>query len=107
MIHQPIGGARGQATDIEIQAREIIFLRKRMNEILADAHRPGRGQDQRDIERDFYLSRRAGQGVRAHRRGARIRGRLKIWRGVTAHSVAGAPVRRRLVDCHGLKSFAG
>lgn len=36
MIHQPLGGARGQASDIEIQAREILYLRERLNKILAD-----------------------------------------------------------------------
>ena len=40
MIHQPMGGVRGQATDIDIHAREILKLRERMNEILAAAHRP-------------------------------------------------------------------
>lgn len=56
MIHQPLGGIRGQATDIEIHAREIIQLRERMNQILA-AHT---GQEvsriKEDTERDRYLS---------------------------------------------------
>ena len=56
MIHQPLGGARGQATDIEIQAREI----KKMKETLIDilVHHTGRQRDElaKDIERDFYLS---------------------------------------------------
>lgn len=56
MIHQPMGGFRGQATDIDIQAREILKLRERMNEILA-AH-TGRPVEQiaRDTERDYYMS---------------------------------------------------
>jgi ATP-dependent Clp protease protease subunit len=56
MIHQPMGGARGQATDINIQATEILKLRERMNEILA--HHSGKAVDQiqLDTERDFYLS---------------------------------------------------
>ena len=56
MIHQPMGGARGQATDIDIQATEILKLRARMNEILA--HHSGKTVDQisKDTERDFYLS---------------------------------------------------
>jgi ATP-dependent Clp protease protease subunit len=56
MIHQPMGGARGQATDIDIQATEILKLRARMNEILA--HHSGKAVDQisKDTERDFYLS---------------------------------------------------
>jgi ATP-dependent Clp protease protease subunit len=56
MIHQPMGGARGQATDIDIQATEILKLRARMNEILA--RHTGKTVDQvaSDTERDFYLS---------------------------------------------------
>ena len=56
LIHQPMGGARGQATDINIQAREIVKLRQRMNEILA--HHTGRAVEQiaRDTERDYYMS---------------------------------------------------
>jgi ATP-dependent Clp protease protease subunit len=56
MIHQPISGVRGQASDIEIHAREIIFLRKRMNEILA--HHTGRAEAQikDDTERDRYMT---------------------------------------------------
>ena len=56
MIHQPMGGARGQATDIDIQATEILKLRARMNEILA--HHSGKTVDQisKDTELDFYLS---------------------------------------------------
>jgi hypothetical protein len=56
MIHQPMGGARGQATDIDIQATEILKLRARMNEILAS--HTGKEVDQiaHDTERDFYLS---------------------------------------------------
>ncbi len=56
MIHQPMGGTRGQATDIDIQATEILKLRARMNEILA--HHSGKAVDQisKDTERDFYLS---------------------------------------------------
>ncbi len=56
MIHQPMGGARGQASDIDIQATEILKLRARMNEILAD--HTGKPVDviAKDTERDFYLS---------------------------------------------------
>jgi ATP-dependent Clp protease, protease subunit len=56
MIHQPLGGARGQASDIEIQAREILYLKERLNEILA--HHSGRSKDQvaKDTDRDNYLS---------------------------------------------------
>ncbi len=56
MIHQPMGGARGQATDIDIQATEILKLRKRMNEILADHTNKPVNQIAKDTERDFFLS---------------------------------------------------
>jgi len=56
MIHQPMGGARGQASDIHIQAQEILKLRHRMNEILAS--HTGRDVEQiaADTERDYYMS---------------------------------------------------
>ena len=56
MIHQPMGGARGQASDIDIQATEILKLRQRMNEILADHTSKPVDQIAKDTERDFYLS---------------------------------------------------
>ncbi len=56
MIHQPHGGARGQASDIEIQAKEIIFLRKRMNEILSHHTGQPTSRIKDDTERDRYLS---------------------------------------------------
>ncbi len=59
MIHQPLGGARGQATDIEIQAREIKKIKETLIDILVNATGKGREELSRDIERDFYLS--AGQ----------------------------------------------
>ncbi|MEE3326024.1 MAG: ATP-dependent Clp endopeptidase proteolytic subunit ClpP [Myxococcota bacterium] len=56
MVHQPMGGARGQASDIDIQAKEILSLRERMNDILAERT----GQDiatiSEDTERDYYMS---------------------------------------------------
>jgi ATP-dependent Clp protease protease subunit len=56
MIHQPSGGAQGQASDIEIQAREILKLREALNQILAD--RTGQSMDKirADSERDFFMS---------------------------------------------------
>ncbi len=56
MIHQPSGGSQGQATEIEIQAREILKTREQLNRILAD--RTGQPLDriQRDTERDYYMS---------------------------------------------------
>jgi len=56
MIHQPLGGAKGQASDIEIQAREILFLKDRLNAIMA--HHAGKPVEQvkKDTDRDNYLS---------------------------------------------------
>lgn len=56
MIHQPLGGARGQASDIEIQAREILYLRERLNTILAE--RTGQSVDTiaKDTDRDNFMS---------------------------------------------------
>ena len=56
MIHQPSGGSRGQATEIEIQAREILKTREQLNKILAE--RTGQPLDRiaRDTERDYYMS---------------------------------------------------
>ena len=56
MIHQPLGGAQGQATDIEIQAREILYIKQRLNEILADNTGKPLEQIQDDTERDFFMS---------------------------------------------------
>ncbi len=56
LIHQPMGGARGQATDVNIQAREILKLRQRMNEILARHTGRDVGQIAQDTERDYYMS---------------------------------------------------
>jgi ATP-dependent Clp protease protease subunit len=55
-MHQPLGGAQGQASDIEIQAKEILRLKDRLNEILA--YHTGQTLDtiQRDTERDYYLN---------------------------------------------------
>jgi ATP-dependent Clp protease, protease subunit len=56
MIHQPLGGAQGQAADIEIQAREILYLRERLNYILAE--KTGRSVEQisKDTDRDNFMS---------------------------------------------------
>lgn len=61
MIHQPMGGVRGQASDIDIQAQEILKLRHRMNEILAS--HTGREVEQiaSDTERDYYMSAEEAQ----------------------------------------------
>jgi len=54
-MHQPLGGAQGQASDIEIQAREILRLKARLNKILAESTSQSLEVIERDTERDFYL----------------------------------------------------
>ncbi len=56
MIHQPSGGAQGQATDIEIQAREILYLRRRLNDIYVKHTGQSLEQIERDMERDNFKS---------------------------------------------------
>ncbi|OGQ33607.1 MAG: ATP-dependent Clp endopeptidase, proteolytic subunit ClpP [Deltaproteobacteria bacterium RIFCSPHIGHO2_12_FULL_43_9] len=56
MIHQPLGAYQGQATDIEIQAREILKLKKEINEILVKHTRQALKKIEADTERDFYMS---------------------------------------------------
>ncbi|MBS4235809.1 ATP-dependent Clp endopeptidase proteolytic subunit ClpP [Campylobacter vulpis] len=56
MIHQPLGGARGQATDIEIQAKEILRLKTILNEILAKNTNQKIAKIAKDTERDFFMS---------------------------------------------------
>jgi ATP-dependent Clp protease, protease subunit len=56
MVHQPLGGARGQATDIEIQAREIKRLKELLVGILAKATEKDPAQISKDLDRDFYLT---------------------------------------------------
>ncbi len=60
-MHQPLGGAQGQASDIEIQAREILRLKSRLNEIMSNATGKSLDAIQHDTERDFYLD--AAQAV--------------------------------------------
>lgn len=55
-IHQPLGGAQGQASDIEIQAREILRLKARLNKIMADNTGKTLEVIEHDTERDFYLT---------------------------------------------------
>ena len=55
MIHQPSGGAQGQATDIEINAREILKTRARLNEILAERTGQPVEKIEKDVERDYWL----------------------------------------------------
>ena len=56
MIHQPLGGARGQATDIEIQAKEILTLKEKLNKILAEKTKQSLKKIQSDTERDFFMN---------------------------------------------------
>lgn len=56
MIHQPLGGAQGQATDIEIQAAEILRIKKRLNELLAIHTKQPIDKLEKDTDRDFFMS---------------------------------------------------
>jgi ATP-dependent Clp protease protease subunit len=56
MIHQPSGGAQGQATDIEIHAREILKTREQLNRIYAERTGQTLEKIQSDMERDFFMS---------------------------------------------------
>ena len=56
MIHQPSGGSQGQASDIEIQAREILYLRERLNGVLADRTGQPVERISRDTDRDNFMS---------------------------------------------------
>jgi ATP-dependent Clp protease protease subunit len=56
MIHQPLGGFRGQASDIEIQANEILFLKGKLNEILSFHTGRDLKMIEKDTDRDNYLS---------------------------------------------------
>lgn len=58
-MHQPLGGASGQASDIEIQAREILRLKSRLNEIMSQSTGQPLEVIERDTERDFYLDAKA------------------------------------------------
>ena len=56
MIHQPLGGAQGQATDIEIQAKEILYHKRKLNEWLAQHTGQSLERIEQDTERDFFMS---------------------------------------------------
>ncbi|MBI4196362.1 MAG: ATP-dependent Clp endopeptidase proteolytic subunit ClpP [Deltaproteobacteria bacterium] len=56
LIHQPLGGIQGQATDIDIQAREILRLREELNNILSKHTKQGIKKIQQDTERDYYMT---------------------------------------------------
>ncbi|MEL6822223.1 MAG: ATP-dependent Clp endopeptidase proteolytic subunit ClpP [Calditrichota bacterium] len=61
MIHQPLGGVEGQATDIDIHAKEILKIRKRLNEILAECSGQSIEQVEEDTDRNFFMT--AAQGL--------------------------------------------
>lgn len=61
MIHQPMGGAGGQATDIEIQTNEILYLREKMTKILAEHTGQPEERILKDIDRDYFLSAEAAK----------------------------------------------
>ncbi|GAB4232148.1 MAG: ATP-dependent Clp endopeptidase proteolytic subunit ClpP [Stanieria sp.] len=61
MIHQPLGGAQGQAVDIEIQAREILYIKKRLNDLIAEHTGQPFDKIAADTERDFYMSAQEAQ----------------------------------------------
>jgi len=56
MIHQPLGGAQGQASEIEIQAKEILYIKQKLNQLLADHTNQPIEKISEDTERDFYMS---------------------------------------------------
>jgi ATP-dependent Clp protease protease subunit len=56
LLHEPRGGVGGQATDVEIQAREIIKMRERLNRIFAEATGKSLEQIKKDTDRDFWMS---------------------------------------------------
>ena len=56
LIHQPLGGAQGQATDIDIQAREILTIRAMLNDILVAHTGQDKARIEKDTERDYYMS---------------------------------------------------
>ncbi len=62
MIHQPLGGAQGQATDIEIRAKNILRLRARLNKIMAENTGKTEKQIEKDVDRDYFMT--AEEGVK-------------------------------------------
>ena len=104
MIHQPLGGARGQATDIEIQAREIKKMKETLIDILVDATGKNRDELAQGHRARLLPVRGPGQGVRPHRRGAaeadqdRADGLIGSWRRTRDGA---APAGRSGRDCEG------
>ncbi|WP_341917028.1 ATP-dependent Clp endopeptidase proteolytic subunit ClpP [Hydrocarboniphaga effusa] len=61
MIHQPSGGAQGTAADVEIQAKEILYLRERLNKLMADHTGQPIERIAKDVERDYFMSAEAAR----------------------------------------------
>lgn len=61
LLHQVMGGAKGQATDIEIQAREVLNIKKQLNKILAHNTGQSLARIEKDTDRDFYMSAREAE----------------------------------------------
>ncbi|NJR50042.1 MAG: ATP-dependent Clp endopeptidase proteolytic subunit ClpP [Leptolyngbyaceae cyanobacterium CSU_1_3] len=64
MIHQPLGGAQGQAVDIEIQAKEILYHKRKLNELLAEHTDQPFERIEADTERDFFMSAQEAKDYR-------------------------------------------
>lgn len=77
MIHQPLGGSQGQAADLEIYAREILYTRENINKILANHTGQPIDKIVKDTDRNFHVRRRI-QGLRNRRRGHREAGRVRF-----------------------------
>ena len=96
MIHQGTSGFQGQATDIEIHAREVLNIRKRMDEVLA--HHTGKTVEQihTDTERDYFLGAEEATRVRHHRQGGRgaLAGAGRAW-ATASRFPAGATITDR------------
>ena len=71
MIHQPMGGYQGQASDVDIHAREILKTRERLNRILAEHTGQPLKRIARDTDRDNFYERRGSLRLRPHRQGSR------------------------------------
>jgi len=87
MIHQPWGGFQGQASDIEIQAREILKMKQRLSEILAQHSGRDLASIARDTERDYYMS---GEDARAYGLVDRVMERREVPPPAGASGAAGA-----------------
>jgi ATP-dependent Clp protease, protease subunit len=73
IIHQPYSGAQGQASDVELAAKEIMRLKAALEDVLALHTGQSIEKIQADTDRDFVMTAEAGQGIRHHRRGPRAR----------------------------------